>query len=79
MSVQNMTILAIAKEIMVLATNYAKCFEDSIKRVLRRPKALKGIRRPLLNILMSFITSPELTQEVRAPLVNKINRQGGIL
>ena len=25
---------------------------------------------------MSFFTSPELTQEVRAPLVNKINRQG---
>ena len=29
MSVQNMTILAVAKEIVVLATNYAKCFEDS--------------------------------------------------
>ena len=29
MSVQNMAILAVAKEIVVLATNYAKCFEDS--------------------------------------------------
>ena len=29
MSVRNMTILAVAKEIVVLATNYAKCFEDS--------------------------------------------------
>ena len=29
MSVQNMTILAVAKEIVVLATNYTKCFEDS--------------------------------------------------
>ena len=28
MSVQNMTILAVAKEI-VLATDYVKCFEDS--------------------------------------------------
>ena len=28
---------------------------------------------------MSLFTPPELSQEVRAPLVNKINRQGDVL